>query len=210
MQALLGCHALRRVSRTRFFIRFNRLKELDQFKSRFYTNITHEFRTPLTVIKGIAQQIDGQEKTFFPANIARLAKAKPIYETLPGWDEDISAATTFDGGVTWRFQTRPAGPNSNDVFFVDENTGWIVGLSAEQDHRALHHATAQNPVQLTDLRPATPLLCRLYVTEQLPPSRAGIAAAPPWSSGTTPGAWASSRPWACASCCCWASAGWSR
>ena len=41
-------------------------------------------------------EIDGQEKTFFPANIARLAKAKPIYETLPGWDEDISAATTFD------------------------------------------------------------------------------------------------------------------
>jgi adenylosuccinate synthase len=43
-----------------------------------------------------AYDIDGQEKTFFPANIARLAKAKPIYETLPGWDEDISAATTFD------------------------------------------------------------------------------------------------------------------
>ena len=43
-----------------------------------------------------AYDIDGRETTFFPANIARLAKAKPIYETLPGWDEDITAVTQFD------------------------------------------------------------------------------------------------------------------
>jgi signal transduction histidine kinase/DNA-binding response OmpR family regulator/streptogramin lyase len=34
----------------------NRLKDLDQLKSRMYTNITHEFRTPLTVIQGMTEQ----------------------------------------------------------------------------------------------------------------------------------------------------------
>lgn len=50
------------------------LKELDEFKSRFYTNITHEFRTPLTVVKGVAQQIKGQEqiRTLISRNSDRL------------------------------------------------------------------------------------------------------------------------------------------
>lgn len=39
-----------------------KLRELDQFKSRFYTNITHEFRTPLTVILGMADQIQSNHR----------------------------------------------------------------------------------------------------------------------------------------------------
>ncbi|MCU0913519.1 MAG: adenylosuccinate synthase [Planctomycetes bacterium] len=43
-----------------------------------------------------AYEIDGRRTTFFPANIDRLARAKPIYEQMAGWDEDISQATTFE------------------------------------------------------------------------------------------------------------------
>lgn len=40
------------------------LEELDEFKSRFFTNISHEFRTPLTVIRGISQQIAHDPETW--------------------------------------------------------------------------------------------------------------------------------------------------
>jgi len=41
-------------------------------------------------------EIDGQKKMFFPANIDRLEKAKPVYEAMPGWNEDITEVRDFD------------------------------------------------------------------------------------------------------------------
>lgn len=51
------------------------LQELDELKTRFYTNITHEFRTPLTVIRGMADQIEAtnrQEASLIKRNSDQL------------------------------------------------------------------------------------------------------------------------------------------
>jgi adenylosuccinate synthase len=42
-----------------------------------------------------AYQIDGKETTFFPANVARLSLARPVYETLPGWGEELTEVSDF-------------------------------------------------------------------------------------------------------------------
>lgn len=50
------------------------LKELDTLKTKFYTNVTHEFRTPLTVIQGMAEQLPkgSEAKSLIRRNSARL------------------------------------------------------------------------------------------------------------------------------------------
>ena len=42
-----------------------------------------------------AYKINGKQTSFFPANAARLSQASPIYETVSGWDEDITEVNDF-------------------------------------------------------------------------------------------------------------------
>lgn len=51
-----------------------RLKELDDFKTRFYTNITHEFRTPLTVILGMTSQIKAQPQSWLREGLPMIRR----------------------------------------------------------------------------------------------------------------------------------------
>ena len=50
------------------------LKELDRLKGEFFTNISHEFRTPLTVISGVADRMkeDSKEKDLLRRNSGQL------------------------------------------------------------------------------------------------------------------------------------------
>jgi adenylosuccinate synthase len=43
-----------------------------------------------------AYRIDGRETTRFPSHVDDLRRAEPVYETLPGWREDITDCRTLD------------------------------------------------------------------------------------------------------------------
>ncbi len=43
-----------------------------------------------------AYKIGSEDSTFFPSNIETLAGAEPVYQTVDGWDEDLSGITRFD------------------------------------------------------------------------------------------------------------------
>ena len=47
-------------------------KELNELKSQIYTNITHEFRTPLTVILGLTEQLEKNPKYKLESHLATI------------------------------------------------------------------------------------------------------------------------------------------
>ena len=43
-----------------------------------------------------AYELDGKEINYYPASLEELDRCKPVYDELPGWDEDIANVTKFD------------------------------------------------------------------------------------------------------------------
>jgi len=51
-----------------------RVRELDALKTRLFTNLTHEFRTPLTIIIGMAQQVKDNPGEHFTEGVNMILK----------------------------------------------------------------------------------------------------------------------------------------
>jgi adenylosuccinate synthase len=78
----------------------------DAVIARYATRVnglTDFFLTKLDVLTGweeipvcVAYEIDGQRVEELPYSQTDFHHAKPVYETLPGWNEDITKAKSFD------------------------------------------------------------------------------------------------------------------
>lgn len=79
-----------------------RLKELDQLKSRFFANISHEFRTPLTLILGPLRQLKATINQ--PTNRRRLQTAEIYAQKLLRMVDQILDLTKLEAG---KLQLRP-------------------------------------------------------------------------------------------------------
>ena len=75
-----------------------RLQELDTFKTRFYANITHEFRTPLTVIDGLASELENDLNKSPQKHLSLIRKNSHKLLTLVNQMLDLSKVQT--GKVT--------------------------------------------------------------------------------------------------------------
>jgi adenylosuccinate synthase len=89
--------------------------------ARRINSLTDFVVTKLDILSGleeipvcVAYELDGQRISYFPAELGLLARCRPVYETLPGWSEDIMGAR------------RPADLPANArryVDFIAERTG---------------------------------------------------------------------------------------
>jgi adenylosuccinate synthase len=74
-----------------------------------------------------AYEIDGEQSCFFPTDSAALAHASAVYETIPGWQEDIAAVNDF--------HDLPLNAQ-NYVMLIEESTGkpvTIVGVGPKRN-----------------------------------------------------------------------------
>lgn len=44
----------------------------------------------------VAYELDGQRIDYFPAHVNDLRRLTPVYETLPGWQQDVTGARSLD------------------------------------------------------------------------------------------------------------------
>lgn len=67
----------------------------------------------------VGYEINGKKLKSFPTDVNRLSNVTPIYETLPGWNEDISKAKTYDE-LPWKAK--------DYLLFMSQTSGFEIGI----------------------------------------------------------------------------------
>ena len=91
------------------------LKEINEFKDRFFTNITHEFRTPLTIIKGMTDLIRAQPQQWMRTGLQKIETNSDILLRLV--NQMLNLARTETGAISLNFVRRDV--NNYLAYIVD-------------------------------------------------------------------------------------------
>ena len=122
-----------------------RLKELDHLKNRLYTNITHEFRTPLTVIMGTADNVKGhkKEKIIIQRNSNQLLRLINQMLDLSKIESDLVQLNwiqldmvTYLQYITESFHSMAREKNIRLTFYSEEESIWM-----DIDESKIEHLT---------------------------------------------------------------------
>jgi signal transduction histidine kinase/DNA-binding response OmpR family regulator len=80
------------------------LKEINEFKDRFFTNITHEFRTPLTIIKGMGNLIKARPGEWMGTGLQKIETNSDILLRLV--NQMLTLAKTEAGAISVNYVRR--------------------------------------------------------------------------------------------------------
>jgi signal transduction histidine kinase/DNA-binding response OmpR family regulator len=92
------------------------LKEINEFKDKFFTNITHEFRTPLTIIEGMADLIGSQPEKWMGTGLQKIKTNSGILLRLV--NQMLNLAKIETGAISMNFVRRDV--NKYLAFLVDQ------------------------------------------------------------------------------------------
>ena len=102
-----------------------RLLELDEVKTGLYTNITHEFRTPLTVIIGMAKEILNNPKDWFREGLSMIISNGERVKKLT--DEMLDLSKLEAGKLQIHLQ------NNDIISFLKFITGSFESFAQQKD-----------------------------------------------------------------------------
>ncbi len=80
------------------------LREINEFKDRFFTNITHEFRTPLTIIDGMADLIKTNPERWIETGLKKIKSNSGILLRLV--NQMLNLAKAEAGSISLNFVRR--------------------------------------------------------------------------------------------------------
>ena len=126
-----------------------RLRDLDNLKMRLYTNITHEFRTPLTVIMGMNDNILGheQERGLIRRNARNLLRLINQLLDLSKLDSGTLKMDAVQGDIiaylqylTESFYSMASDKKVNLNFKADRSSLVILQIKVRDEDGRLHKA----------------------------------------------------------------------